>query len=96
MFICRQRSHNLFDADHSLAADPELVFDGRELGFEHMVLLAEFDHPLLEDHVIESPLFAGTLGCFVVSPPPIPVAFILLVIRYKLALLALSKELLML
>lgn len=61
-----------------------------------MVLLAEFDDPLFEDHVVETSLFAGPFGRLVIPPPPVPVALIFLIIRYKLTLLALSKELLVL
>lgn len=61
-----------------------------------MVLLAQFDYPLLENHVIEPPLLAGPLGCLVVPSPPVPVALIFFVIRYEFALLALCKELLVL
>lgn len=84
----------LFDADHGLAADAELVLDGGQLRLEHVILLAQLDHPLLEDHVVEPPLLPGPLGRLVVAPPPVPVALVLLVVRDELALFALREELL--
>jgi len=96
LFVCRQRSHNLFNADHGLATDTELVLDGRELSLEHVILFAQLDHPLFEDHVVEPPLFAGPLGRLVVSPPSVPVAFILLIVRYEFTLFTLRKKLLVL
>lgn len=59
-----------------------------------MVLLGQLDHPLLEHHVVEATLLARPLGRLVVATPAVPVAVVLLVVRYEFALLTLREQLL--
>ena len=86
-----QCGEHVLGTDHRLAADAELVPYRLELRLEDVVLLAELHYPLLEHHVVESPLLPGPLGGLVVAPPTVPVAVVLLVVRYELPLLALRK-----
>ena len=69
----------------------DLRDDKNVMGGVTVVLFGEFDHPLLQDHVIEAPLLARPLGSLVVAASSIPVRFVLLAIGDELALLALSE-----
>ena len=59
-----------------------------------MVVLGEFQHSGLQQHVIQPPLLARPLGGLVVAPPPVPVRVILLVLGNELTLLALVEDIL--
>lgn len=94
LLIGRQRGHNLIYADQILTADVVFVLYRVQLGFEHVVLLRQLHNSLLQDHIIEATLLAGTLCRFIVAAPPIPVAVVLLVVRDKFPLFALGEQLL--